>query len=214
VVEPDLLKHRTFALANVAGLLFFMAFGAMLLSSVLFLTGVWHESVLRAGLEIAPGPSMAAVFAVMAGRFAPRYGERLLGTLGGLLFAGGGAWWITRVGAQPHYAADFLPGMLIGGAGVGLVIPSMFSAATSTLPPERFATGTAVTSMSRQIGIALGVAILVAILGTAAGGDAVDRFAAGWAFQAGAAIAAALAFAALPALARAPATEAVHTAAA
>jgi hypothetical protein len=213
VVEPELIRHRTFALANAAGLLFFMAFGAMLLSSVLFLTGVWHESVLRAGLQIAPGPSMAAIFAVAAGRLAPRYGERLLGALGGVLFALGGLWWITRVGAEPHYAADFLPGMVIGGAGVGLVIPSMFSAATSTLPPERFATGTAVTSMSRQIGIALGVAILVAILGTP-GAGAVDRFAEGWGFQAGVALAASLAFAALPAVRRATTTEAVHTAAA
>src|SRR4051794_25994473 len=138
VVEPGLLKHRTFALANIAGLLFFMAFGAMLLSSVLFLTGVWHESVLRAGLEIAPGPSMAAVFAVIAGRVGQRYGERLVGAAGGVLFAAGGVWWAARVGTTPNYAGDFLPGMLIGGAGVGLVIPSMFSAATSTLPPERF----------------------------------------------------------------------------
>ena len=68
--------------------------------------------------------------------------------------------------------------------------------------------------MSRQIGIALGVAVLVAILGTPSPGDAVDRFADGWAFQVGAALAAALAFSALPGVARAPAAEAVHTAAA
>jgi EmrB/QacA subfamily drug resistance transporter len=205
VVEPHLIRHRTFALANTAGLLFFMGFGAMLLSSVLFLTGVWHESVLRAGLEIAPGPTMAAVFAVVAGRLAPRYGERVLGALGGVLFALGGTWWIARVGAQPDYAADFLPGMIVGGAGVGLVIPSMFSAATSTLPPERFATGTAVTSMSRQIGIALGVAVLVAILGTPSAANALDRFDAGWGFQIGVALAAAVAFGAL----RSPAKEVI-----
>ncbi len=203
VVEPHLVRERTFALANVAGLLFFMGFGAMLLSSVLFLTGVWHESVLRAGFEIAPGPVMAALFAGVAGALAPRHGERLLGALGGVLFAVGGVWWMARVGGQPHYATEFLPGMLIGGAGVGLVIPSMFSAATSTLPPDRFATGTAVTSMSRQIGVALGVAVLVAILGTPSAGDALGRFSNGWAFQAGAALAAAAAFAALRAQASA-----------
>src|SRR3954454_3987355 len=197
VVEPELLRRRPFALANAAALLFFTGFGAMLLSSVLFLTEVWGHSVLRAGLEIAPGPAMAALFAVPAGILGRRHGERLVGTAGSLLFALGGVWWITRIGATPHYAADFLPGMLIGGAGVGLVIPSAFSAATATLPPQRFATGTAITSMSRQIGVALGIAILVAVLGTPSPADAVDRFADGWGVMVAAALGAALAFAAI-----------------
>jgi EmrB/QacA subfamily drug resistance transporter len=193
VVEPALLERRSFALANLGALLFFMAFGAMLLSSVLFLTSVWGESVLRAGLQIAPGPAMAALFAVPAGLLAARVGERVTGALGGLLFAAGGVWWLTRIGPTPNYAGAFLPGMMIGGAGVGLVIPSLTSAATSSLPPDRFATGSAVLSMSRQIGVALGVAVLVSIVGTPAPGEALDRFKDGYSFITGLAVAAAVA---------------------
>jgi EmrB/QacA subfamily drug resistance transporter len=193
VVEPALLERRSFAFANLGALLFFMAFGAMLLSSVLFLTTVWGESVLRAGLQIAPGPAMAALFAVPAGLLAARVGERVTGAAGGLLFALGGAWWLTHVGVTPDYATAFLPGMLIGGAGVGLVIPSVTSAATSSLPPDRFATGSAVLSMSRQIGVALGVAVLVSIIGTPAPGEALGRFQDGYAFMTGVALAAAVA---------------------
>jgi MFS family permease len=196
-VEPKLLEVRSFALANLGALLFFMAFGGMLLSSVLFLTGVWHESVLRAGLQIAPGPAMAALFAVPAGLLAARVGERVTGAVGALLFAVGGAWWITRIGPTPNYAGDFLPGMLIGGAGVGLVIPSLTSAATSSLPPERFATGSAVLSMSRQIGVALGVAVLVSVVGTPAPGEAVSKFQDGYTFITFAAAAAAVAIASI-----------------
>jgi hypothetical protein len=58
--------------------------------------------------------------------------------------------------------------MLIGGAGVGLVIPTLTGAGASSLAPERFATGAAVLTMGRQIGAALGVAVLVAVLGTQA----------------------------------------------
>jgi MFS family permease len=174
-----------------------MAFGAMLLSGVLFLTGVWHESVLRAGLQIAPGPAMAALFAVPAGQLAARVGERVTGAAGALLFAVGGAWWVSKIGLTHNYAADFLPGMLIGGAGVGLVIPSLTSAATSSLPPDRFATGSAVLSMSRQIGVALGVAVLVSIVGTPAPGDAVDSFKDGYTFIAAIALVAAVAMAAM-----------------
>jgi EmrB/QacA subfamily drug resistance transporter len=197
VVEPELVRRRSFALANLAGLLFFMAFGAMLLSTVLFLTEVWGHSVLRAGLELAPGPAMAALFSVPASRLAERHGERVVGAAGALLFALGGAWWIANVGAEASYASAYLPGMLVGGAGVGLVIPSMFSAATASLPPDRFATGTAITSMSRQIGVALGVAMLVAVLGTPSPAEAVDRFADGWTVMLAVALAAAAAFAAI-----------------
>jgi EmrB/QacA subfamily drug resistance transporter len=195
IVEPALLRRRSFAFANAGALLFFMAFGAMLLGSVLLLTEVWHESVIRAGLEIAPGPAMAAVFAVPGALLAERVGERVTGALGALLFAVGGAWWLAQIGATPDYAGSFLPGMLIGGAGVGLVIPSLTSAATSSLPPNRFATGSAVLSMARQIGVALGVAVLVGIIGTPSGADAIDRFRDGYTFLSVAALAAALAIA-------------------
>jgi hypothetical protein len=166
--------------------------------------------VLRAGLQIAPGPTMAALFAVPAGLVAARVGERVTGALGALLFAAGGAWWVTRIGATPDYAGSFLPGMLIGGAGVGLVIPSLMSAATAALPPERFATGSAVVSMSRQIGVALGVAVLVSLIGIPGPGEALDRFQDGYLFITAAALAAAAAIASIgrvgPQPTRAPAT--------
>jgi hypothetical protein len=58
--------------------------------------------------------------------------------------------------------------MIVGGAGVGLVIPTLTGAGASSLAPERFATGAAVLAMARQIGSALGIAVLVAVLGTGA----------------------------------------------
>jgi hypothetical protein len=58
--------------------------------------------------------------------------------------------------------------MMVSGAGVGLVIPTLTGAGASSLPPERFATGAAVLTMGRQIGAALGVSVLVAVLGTSA----------------------------------------------
>jgi hypothetical protein len=67
----------------------------------------------------------------------------------------------------------------------------LFSAAS--LPPARFATGSAVLTMSRQIGAVLGVAVFVAVLGTPAAGDAVDAFRNGYAFMVIAAVLAAAA---------------------
>ncbi len=130
---------------------------------------------------------MAATFAVPGALLSERVGERVTGAIGSLLFALGGAWWVARIGARPDYAGSFLPGLVVGGAGVGLVIPSLTSAATSALPPHRFATGSAVLAMSRQIGVALGVAVLVALVGTS---DAVGGFRDGYTFVGAAALAA------------------------
>jgi EmrB/QacA subfamily drug resistance transporter len=194
VVEPALLRVRAFAAANAAGVLFFIGFSAMLLGSVLWLTEVWGESALGAGLKIAPGPATAAVFAVAGGVLSGRIGPRAVGAVGAVLFALGGVWWATHLGAAEHYAADYLPGMLIGGAGVGLVNPALAGAATAQQPPPPQATGSAVLTMARQLGSALGVALLVAVLGTPSPSEVVDAFDDAWWMMVAAAAGAALAF--------------------
>jgi EmrB/QacA subfamily drug resistance transporter len=204
VLELRLFRSRAFSAANIASTLFFAAFGAMLLSNVLFLTRVWHEDILTAGLQISPGPIMAAAFAVPGSVLAGRYGQRAIASIGALLFASGGAWWLTHVGLEPHYATEVLPGMLLGGAGVGFVIPTLASAVAASLPPARFATGSAIYGMTRQFGIALGVAVLIAVLGTPRGAEILGSFRAGWEVMAGLAFASAIAAAGIGRLSAAP----------
>jgi EmrB/QacA subfamily drug resistance transporter len=191
VVSLEMLRVRSFALANATAVLFSAAFGAMLLAGVLFMTGVWGDSVLVAGLSLAPGPAMAAVFAVRAGKLAGTVEQRTLATAGCSLFALGCLWWMWRLGPAHAYATAMLPGLLITGTGVGLTLPSIASAVASSLPPARFATGSAVLTMSRQIGVVLGVAVLVAILG--GGAATVSEFEAGYGFMGTAAALGALA---------------------
>jgi EmrB/QacA subfamily drug resistance transporter len=183
IIEPAVIRHRAVALADISSVLFFSGFGALVLGGVLFLTGVWHESVLRAGFMIAPGPLLAGLTAFPGGLLSARLSHRFVGTIGAVIFAGGGLYWIARVGITPHYVTDYLPGSLLGGAGVGLMLPSLGGAATAPLPPERSATGTALYAMGRQIGIALGVASLVAIIGTVTGNSAVSAFHHAWVFM-------------------------------
>jgi len=182
LIEPVIARTRAITLGNLGGLLFFCAFGALLLASVLFQTSVWHDSVLRAGLQITPGPAMAALFAFPGGVLGQRFGQRYVGAVGALLFALAGLWFRTHMTASPDYATELLPAQLIGGTGVGLVLPTLSAAATGPLPPARFATGTAVLGMSRQLGSALGVAVLVAIVGTPAPSAALGAFRNGWTF--------------------------------
>jgi EmrB/QacA subfamily drug resistance transporter len=195
VIDPQMVRIRSFAMANVSSVLFSAAFSAMLLANVLLLQEVWGYSVVRAGMAVAPGPLMAAAFAFSAGKYVNRVGQRTLGAAGTGLFGVGCAWWLWRVGTDANYLGDVLPGLLITGVGVGFTLPSLASAAAASLPPARFATGSAVYSMSRQIGFALGVAILVAVLAGSHATDPADAFDGGWLFMviaSGAAVLAAL----------------------
>jgi len=190
-------RHETpiVDLAVGGSVLFFTAFGSMLLSGVLFLTTVWHESVMTAGLMLFVGPAMATLFSIPSARLGARFGYRLPGVVGALIFASGSVWYITQVGSTPHYFSEFLPGMAIGGAGVGLVIPTLTGAGASSLAADRFATGAAVLTMGRQIGAALGIALLVAVLGKHA--TTVGDFHSAWLLTVGGGLAAAVPLAAM-----------------
>jgi EmrB/QacA subfamily drug resistance transporter len=183
VIDPAMLRVRSFTAANIASLLFSAGFAAFLLGNVLFMTMVWHRSVLIAGLSLAPGPVLAATCAATSGRYINRFGQRTLAALGISLFGLGCLWWRLRVGEVPDYLGEMLPGLLITGVGVGFVLPSLASAASSSLPSARFATGSAVFTMTRQVGFVLGVSILVAVLGTPSRVDPVAAFDRGWAFM-------------------------------
>lgn len=210
VFELDLWRVRSFAVANAAMLLFSVAFYAMLFANVLFLVNVWGYSVLTAGLAIAPGPLTAVVFAVVAGPIADRRGQRAVLVPGTLLFATSMGYAIVAAGTAPDFLGVFLPSLIVGGAGVGLTYPALSSAAAASLPPARFATGAALNMTARQVGAVLGVALVVAVLGTPTPADALAAFDRAWAVSGVAAALAALAVAMLGRVRVAdPTTEAV-----
>ena len=158
---------RTFSGSSLVAIVFSIAFGAMLLSIVLWDQNVWGWSALRTGLAVAPGPLMVPLFSfLVAGRLIARFGPGPVIGVGATVFAAGAAWWALAAGLTPDYAGDMLGGMLLTGIGVGLTLPTFMATGASSLPPQSFATGSAVVNMLRQVGLAVGVAVLVAVLGT------------------------------------------------
>jgi EmrB/QacA subfamily drug resistance transporter len=165
VVELSLLRPPAFALSALSALLFFAAFAVLLLANVLFLTNVWDYSILEAGLAFFPGPLIAAAVAGLSGRRGGRRSSPRIGAAGGIIFALSSLWFLARIGDRPDYLGDYLPGAVVGGIGVGLVLPALTALAIGTLPPARLATGIGVQTTFRQLGAALGLASFVAIAG-------------------------------------------------
>jgi EmrB/QacA subfamily drug resistance transporter len=166
VVDLKLLESRSFNGATLASVFYYAGFGAFLLNTVEFLTGVWHFSAIEAGLAIAPGPLMVLPFArLVAPRLAVRFGGAgRVAVLGCFVNAAAQLWWLAEIQSQSAYATHLLPIQLLGGMGVGLTIPSLIGAGSASIPPSRFGTGSGVLNMARQIGTVLGVAGLIAIL--------------------------------------------------
>jgi hypothetical protein len=177
VLEPGLFRSRMFSGTGAASVLYYAAFGAFLLNTVEFLTEVWRYTPLEAGLAIAPGPLMVLPFArLVAPRLIP-----LLGGVGRVAALGCGVGavaqvlWLVLLQIEPAYVTHLLPAQLLGGAGVGLAIPSLLGAGSADVPVANLGTGSGILNMARQVGTVLGVAALVAVL-TVPGPDPLTAF--------------------------------------
>ncbi|WAJ45373.1 MFS transporter [Mycobacterium sp. Aquia_216] len=179
----------------LALLLFAAAFGAMLLSSVMLLTAVWGKAPDVAGLCLSPGPVVVVIVSLtLAGRLIGRIGVGAVAATGATLYVVGIVIWLCRVGPHPDYVADFLPGQLFTGAGVGLVFPSLSAVTGLALPAHRWGAGSALINTARQLGTVLGTAVLTMIYQPGIDLSTIRR---GWGFIAAAAGAAAFIGAAL-----------------
>lgn len=176
VMDFALFHVRQFRLVNAATLVFAAAFYGMLLSNIIFLQAVWHYSVLRAALATAPTPLVVTAIAGSASRLSHTYGARRVLTLGAVFWTAGLALIANVVGATPHWSTHWLPAALLIGLGIGLTLPVQSGAAVQTLPPGRFALGSAINASLRQLGAVLGISLFVAVLGTPTAATAVDSF--------------------------------------
>ncbi len=164
-LDLSLFKNVTFAYVNLATFCFGMTFTVMFFGFFMFLTKIWGYSLSLSGLAVTPGPLMVIPVAIITGKFAARIGHRAALVAGGIVFAGSAAWLHRATGMEPQYLAAWLPGMLLSGLGVGMVLPSLSGAAAHGLPPNRFGVGVAVNTAIRQIGSVFGVAITVVLVG-------------------------------------------------
>ncbi|MFE2328520.1 DHA2 family efflux MFS transporter permease subunit [Streptomyces sp. NPDC059385] len=163
-VDRDLWRDRVFARANLAALLFGAAMYAWLLTGPSYLIARWNYSVLEAGFGVTPGAVLAMVGALVVGRRVPARLQWVAVVVGSLLFAVNALLLWGWVADSTSYAQVFLPAGLLGGLGIGVALTALSTAASATLPPQRFAAGTGLLMTARQLGGALGIAATAALL--------------------------------------------------
>jgi MFS family permease len=163
-IDVRLWRSRVYAAANLVSLLFGAGLYVVLLVGVLFLVQVWHYSTLRAGLAVTPGALTSAIVGVGVSRLARRPAPAVMVLGGGLVLAAVGAVLAVALGSEPHFWELWLPTGLALGVGVGAVSVGVSTAAALSVPPPSFAAATGLNIAARQVGGAVGVAVMAALL--------------------------------------------------
>jgi EmrB/QacA subfamily drug resistance transporter len=134
---------------------------ALLLYLVIYLQNVLGYSALGAGVRLLCLSGAILVFGAISGRLASRVPARLL-LGGGLALVGAGLLLMRGLTASSDWTA-LVAGLIVSGAGVGLVNPALASTAVDVVPPNRAGMGSGINSTFRQVGIATGIAALGAV---------------------------------------------------
>jgi EmrB/QacA subfamily drug resistance transporter len=162
LLDLRLFKDPRFTAASgTIMVLFFALFGFLFLSTQ-YLQFVLGYSPSAAGVRVLPYAAAMIVFAPLSSKLVPRLGTRHVATAGMLLFATGLAVAAT-VGASTGYGRLGLALVLMG-AGMGLAVAPATESIMGSLPPERANTGSAVNDTARELGGALGIAVVGSVM--------------------------------------------------
>ncbi|WP_200173883.1 DHA2 family efflux MFS transporter permease subunit [Tomitella cavernea] len=162
VMPMRLFRSRNFTLANIIAVAFSLGmFGAVFLL-VQYLQVVMGYSPLEAGLRTLPWTAAPMIVAPIAGALAPRVGLRPLLTVGLALQAGSLAWMAALLGPSMEYTA-LVPAMVMAGIGMGLTFAPVATAVLADLADADHAAASSANSTLREVGVALGIAVLTAV---------------------------------------------------
>ncbi|MGF1595575.1 MAG: MFS transporter [Acidimicrobiales bacterium] len=165
VLDLTLFHSRSFSVANTSAMVFMAAFAAYSLNNVLFLRQAWGYSVLTAGLLTALPPVTVAALAPFTGRSAARLGFRPFVIAGPLIVAVATFGFVLLLDGDRTPVTFVLTGEVVA-VGIACFIPVNSAASVAELPPLRLSIGGAVNNTFRQVGAVLGVALLVAFIGS------------------------------------------------
>ncbi len=157
-----LFKNPTFIGSSVSA--FTVAFSVL---SLIFFMTTWFQSILGysalgAGLRLLVFTSVAFALGPVGGKMTNAVDPRIVLTLS-LVLGAVGALLMTGVNGSSHWTV-LIPGMLLTGAGFGLIGPTLASTAVGVVPPYRGGMAGGISAVCRSLGTAAGFAVLGAVL--------------------------------------------------
>jgi len=168
MLDLDLFRNGTFAGANSVMLLVGLAMFGVFFYNSLFIQNVLGFSAVQTGASFLPMTVLIIIVAPIAGKFSDRVGSRWLVGVGMVLLSAS-LFIFSRLDQTSNFW-DILPGLLIGGFGMAIVMTPITAAAMGSVPVDKAGVGSAVLNSMRQVGGSLGIAVMGAIVAASASG--------------------------------------------
>lgn len=169
LLDPRLFRLRGFGTGAAGLFIMFLAMFGFFLVAIQFLQLILGYTPLAAAVGLLPMMLLAMPLSAMAAPLSMKVGQRRM-TTAGLLVAAVGFASFARLGAGSSYL-DFLVGTLLVAVGFGLAMTPATTAIVSSLPPAKQGVASAVNDSAREIGGAVGVAVLASAFNSAYRGD-------------------------------------------
>jgi EmrB/QacA subfamily drug resistance transporter len=170
-----LFRSRAFAGINAASLLMFLGmFGSIFLLSQ-YMQGVLGYSPTEAGLRMLPWTGMPMLVAPIAGILSDRIGGRPVVAAGLFLQAAGLGYLALVATADASYASQ-LPGLVVSGIGMALYFAPASALVMSSVVPAEQGIASGANNALREVGGALGIAIMSSIFAAQGGYESSQAF--------------------------------------
>lgn len=192
LLELDLFSVRSFASTNAGLALYSIAFTSGFLVNSLLLQELWDQPLSVVGAALIAAPLVGTFVSPLAGRYADRIGHRWILAGGSALCSIGYFLQLILLDETTAVWSVFVPVSLIVGVGVGATIATWSSAGLTEVRPAQFGTANATVRTTQQVGYALGISVVVAILADVSVDPQLSSFRWAWVFVGGAYLAAAL----------------------
>jgi len=174
MIPLEFFRKKAFDVAVVSISLVGFAMFGIIYFLTLYLQNVRGYSALESGVRTLPMTLMVILIAPIAGRLSGRIGPRPL-MVGGMLVMSLGLASLTRLSIDASYWTVIFPSFIFVGAGVSLSMPTTTGVAMGSVDPTRAGIASGVVNASRQVGGALGVAVLGSIAATVASAHWADN---------------------------------------
>jgi EmrB/QacA subfamily drug resistance transporter len=172
MLDLSLFRNGTFAGANLVALLVTLAMFGIFVFFPIYMQTFRGWSPIQAGAALLPWTLMVVIFAPIAGKLSDRVGSRWL-MAGGMTVVAICCLLLSTVTLHSSFW-HMLPAFILGGLGMSFVMTPMSAAAMGAAPVDKAGVASGVLNTFRQVGVALGIGIMGAIITNRAAAAAAD----------------------------------------